>query len=191
MSVKVDAANETALDIEGAVCVTFRLGILTYEHWFLVAPRLPVDVLLGNDWLMEQDAFVGVGRKLLLLKGQPAVRGTIAKEDRVLLKSKITCCVPARSRSFIAVTTGPIIWEEGGREVLVEPFVQKHNTGYSIAPAVHTINKNRMLYVEVLNSEETEVCIEEGEVVGRMTPLKDTAKCMLLLFGGEGRQQQT
>ena len=92
--------------------------------------------------------------------------------------------LPPRSRSFVAVTHGPILWASlKGRDYIIEPFTLTDGMEFTVKPQVTSLGDD-WFKISVVNSSTNELEVEQGLVIARMTPTAGPAMIMTLFAGG-------
>ena len=80
--------------------------------------------------------------------------------------------LPPRSRSFVAVTHGLILWALlEGCDYVVEPFTLTDGMEFAVKPQVTSLGDD-WLKISVVNSSVNELKVEQGLVIARMTLLQ-------------------
>ena len=166
----------------GITKLNFQLG--REKYWFLITKDLPYDLILGNDFMSVIDAHLSVRQSMVLIQEKDPIRGSCKPNDSVLLQTMKKVVFPPRSRSFVAVTHGPILWASlEGRDYVVEPFTLTDGMEFAVEPQV-TLLGDDWFKISVVNSSANELEVEQGLVIARMTPTAGPAMVMTLFAGG-------
>ena len=168
--IALQGANKLAITTLGITRLNFRLGREKYTHWFLITKDLPYDLILGNDFMSAIDAHLSVRQSMVLIRGKDPIRGSCKPNNSVLLRTMKRVVLPPRSRSFVAVTHGPILWASlESRDYIVEPFTLTDGMEFAVEPQVTSLGGD-WFKISVVNSSVNELEVEQGLVIARMTP---------------------
>ena len=114
-----------------------------YTHWFLIMKDLPYDLILGNNFMSVIDAHLNVRQLMVLIQGKDPIYGSCKPNDSVLLQTIKKVIFPPKSRSFMAVTHGPIFWASlEGCDYTVEPFTLTDGMKFAVKPQVTSFGNN-------------------------------------------------
>ena len=77
---------------------------------------------------------------MVLIRGKDPIRGSCKPNDSVLLWTMKKVLLPPRSRSFVEVTHGLILWAPlKGCDYIVEPFTLTDGMEFAIKPQVTSL----------------------------------------------------
>ena len=182
--IALQGANKLAITTLGITKLNFRLGHEKYTHWFLITKDLPYDLILGNNFMSTIDTYLSVRQSMVLIQEKDPICGSCKPNDSVLLRTMKKVVLPPRSRSFVAVTHGPILWALlEGRDYVVEPFMLTNGMEFAVKPQVTSLG-NDWFKISVVNSSTNELKVKQGLVIARMTPTAGPATVMTLFAGG-------
>lgn len=165
---EIRGANNMNLGVLGVVYLKLRLGPTSFQHWCMVVDKLPYDLILGNDFIDEYGVVINIQKRLLLIPGQAPIRGTCKPNDSVILRTSKRQTIPARSRAFIAVTVGPMLWEginNSSMEYMVLPYSGSFDDGIVAERQVHTVRPSEWFKIAVMNASESPIVLEMGSAV--------------------------
>ena len=181
--IALKGANKLAITMLGITQLNFRLRHKKYTHWFLIMKDLPYNLILGNNFMSIIDAHLSVRQSMVLIRGKDPICGACKPNNSVLLQTMKKVTLPPRSRSFMAITHGPIFWALlKGYNYIVEPFTLTDGIE-SVKPQV-TLLGDDWFKISVVNSSTNKLEVEQGLVITRMTPTAGPAMVMTLFAGG-------
>ena len=104
----VQVADKSSVEPIGYIDAVVRVGSSSRLHRFTVFPKLPVDVLLGTDWLYASKAVTDWGRQRLTFAGcQKAVPIKILQhQSQTKLHAITDVIIPPKSGKWVRVETG-------------------------------------------------------------------------------------
>ena len=157
-------ANGMALDVVGRVKLTVHVGECQYQHEFAVIRALPMEIILGNDFLRSYRVILDVGSSVMRIgKEDIKLSATQAMEVETLE----TVILPAKSE---VLAIGRVKGAEHciGSLGMMEMRESLIEEGLSVARTVATIQME--MPVRLVNHLDVETKLEKGTKIGEIEP---------------------
>lgn len=180
------SASGQQIPVLGEVSVTMQVGEVTYTHNVIVAEIMD-DCILGLDFMKKHDCRIDVTNGIL----------KCGKEEIFILGGpvgKVTCLkkiiIPGRTQAELLVKLPRVGKNEKNRCVLIEDTPCKTTTQKLLA-ARTLVKGNTTATVRVVNLEDHEVQIKEGDVVGRCEEAVWMRKCQSTPSSGAAKAKNS
>ena len=164
-------ANGLALDVTGQVTLPIVLGGLQLSHSFSIVRHLPVDCLLGADFLIKNQAIIDCNRMVLQL-GINIIPITGNNDD---LKSSLPTtegyiCAPKNIQipgRTVQLIKGSIKLPDQqkvctDKNILIEPLNTASHSHILTACSISRVDNNQMALIQVMNTSPDPFTLYKG-----------------------------
>lgn len=191
-SMPPQAANGSSLVVDGIVRVCVKIGAKEVMCNAVVVPDLPVEFLLGVDFLWRTNAIISFAHGSLQFANPktsvPVYTTTRAATNVIVegghvLRIPFTMTLPARSE-WVIYTNHAAPFTDGDAMVEPLPLQQLGDIPISVAYALTVYTPKRQTYVKLFNASRTQVTLYKDQPIGTIRPLAndDTRAKTLSVF---------
>ncbi len=179
--------------------VAFKVGGLCFAKKFLIVESLPVDMLLGNDFVTQSACVNDSGKATITLK--EIVNGETLRvvtvqyrkfkanhRKQVFMVATVDAIIPQGDEAYIRIEARKEAQAiDESVEYLVEPLTglkkwQNMKQGKSVAFGVTQLNKGQT-YVKLMNMTEKPAHVRKGDLIAVCKSLSPGDKCMAISQG--------
>jgi hypothetical protein len=165
-SVDFKGADSRVLNCKGKILTTIKLGEKTFQHYFFIIDNLPVDYLLGNDFLKGRRTCLDQNTHVLRFPDNYCVPLITRRPfDTQPVRTSRKRWLPAQHAVTVCIKADGL---DGPGEFVFEP---DQNALQSIL-SVRTVVTGRTKWIWLLNTSRQAIRLPEGQVIGHIEELK-------------------
>lgn len=187
-SVYTVGANGLPLDVLGQVTAEVSIGSFITMQDFVVVKGMPVDCLLGADFLLKHGAVIDCKSGVLQVGGHTVSLLPMTSKEPSMVHMEETVEIPARS---VMLITGRVIGKPGkpvtDSEGLLEPVgnqgIPKH---LLVARSLSDVSSEADVTCQVMNVGPEAVRLYRGTRIAQFTP-----RASVLLIGNKAAEKTT
>ena len=176
-NINLQSANGTRLQVDGCVNVNFRIGGTEVSQDFYVVRDLNRNMILGLDWLKQNNVRIYFDLKSLRINGKTYVNleedihvaSTVRMKNTCVLKPNTACICYGKVRNNPDLPSG----QSYDISEIERGFLAKE-PGLKVINTVSCLNKNRTIPLLVVNETNRHFKLYRHGLMARISPVNDT-----------------
>ena len=176
-NINLQSANGTRLQVDGCVNVNFRIGGTEVSQDFYVVRDLNRNMILGLDWLKQNNVRIYFDLKSLRINGKTYVNleedihvaSTVRMKNTCVLKPNTACICYGKVRNNPDLPSG----QSYDISEIDRGFLAKE-PGLKVINTVSCLNKNRTIPLLVVNETNRHFKLYRHGLMARISPVNDT-----------------
>ena len=174
-NINLQSANGTRLQVDGCVNVNFRIGGTEVSQDFYVVRDLNRNMILGLDWLKQNNVRIYFDLKSLRINGKTYVMedihvaSTVRMKNTCVLKPNTACVCYGKVRNNPDLPSG----QSYDISEIDRGFLAKES-GLKVINTVSCLNKNRTIPLLVVNETNRHFKLYRHGLMATISPVNDT-----------------